>query len=162
MYPDHLVALMNRINSCLSPGLRLNHLDGSQRERMPEPSLEWMLNYDPTEGVHASLILPLTHRYFEIVQRKDYGGQILRPFFTGIIPNFDFENEKDQTIARLIALLESELTSAGAISNHNVNIVARKRPKPRRSLNVNIGQPIRAFRHRWLKRLNGVIARIRS
>jgi hypothetical protein len=90
-----------------------------------------MLNYDPSEGVHASRILPLTYQYFDVIQRKNYGGAIMRPFFTGILPNFDFDDPKDQTVSRLIIFLEQELTRHGILPHHNTNVVARRRAVPR-------------------------------
>ena len=47
-----------------------------------------MLQHDPSEGVHASQILPLTYQYFDVIDRRDYGGSIMRPFFTGILAEF--------------------------------------------------------------------------
>ena len=93
-----------------------------------------MLEMDPSEGVHASDILPLTYQYFDIVERLDYGGTILRPFFTGILNNFDFDKEGDKTIIRLIVLLEKILTRHSIIQHSNTRIVAKKRQKPRKPL----------------------------
>ncbi len=86
-----------------------------------------MMRHDPSEGVHASQIMPLTYRYFDVVDRRDYGGAVMRPFFTGILPNFDWEDPKDQTVARLIVLIEQLLTRHGIIPNYHSHVVARRR-----------------------------------
>jgi hypothetical protein len=51
----------------------------------------------------------------------------MRPFFTGVLPNFDFTDAKDQTIARLIVLIEQLLTRHGVIPNYHTSIVGRRR-----------------------------------
>src|SRR5581483_8385232 len=86
---------------------------------------------DPTEGVHASQILPLTYRYFEVIDRRDYGGTIVRPIFNRILLNWNFESDqKDQTIAQLVVLLEQELLRHAGMPAHNAIVVARPRPEP--------------------------------
>jgi SAM-dependent methyltransferase len=129
-FPPDLMEIMNLLNDCLGAPYRFDALAQAPRERMQEPSLEGMLAADPSEGVHASRILPLTYRWFDVLQRRDYGGTILRPFFTGILPNFDWDDEKDQTVARLIILVEQLLLRHGVIPTYHTNVVARRRPAP--------------------------------
>jgi ubiquinone/menaquinone biosynthesis C-methylase UbiE len=133
-HPPELIALLDRVNACLAPAYRRDFESGAPREHVAAAPLEWMLAYDPTEGVHASRILPLTYQYFEVIERRDYGGAILRPFFSRILTNWDFTDPKDQTIARLIILLEQELTRVGAIPTHQTLVVARPRPHVLRPL----------------------------
>ena len=140
--PDHLLFddftldLMDEIDGCLSEKYRFDSPHNEFRTGVRRPTLKQMLEMDPSEGVHSSDILPLTYQYFEIIERLDYGGTILRPFFTGILNNFNFEKSEDQTIIRLIVLLEKLLTRHSIIQHSNTRIVARKRPKPRKPLTV--------------------------
>ncbi len=130
-YPPEFEALLDRINACLAPDLRRDYETGEVRHSLGSCPLELQLERDPTEGVHASDILPLTYRYFEVLQRWDYGGAILRPLFSRILRCFDFVRDpKDQTIAQLLVLLEEELYRAGVIPTHNTIVVGRKRPEP--------------------------------
>ena len=129
LYDDHVIAIMNRIDACLAPGYRWDHLAKHERQGVPKPDLQWMLQHDPSEGVHASQILPLTYRFFDVIDRRDYGGSITRPFFTGILPNFDWNDPKDQTVARLVVLLERLLVEGGAIPSYQTAVVARRRPQ---------------------------------
>ncbi len=109
-YPPELEALLTRINACLAPQLRRDFESGEVRETVEKCPVEIQMQRDPTEGVHASRILPLTYRWFDVVERLDYGGTIMRPLFNRILLNWDFPNDpKDQTIAQLIVLLEHEL-----------------------------------------------------
>jgi SAM-dependent methyltransferase len=137
MYEPEVLAIMDRIDECLAPQYRWDHLARHQRQHVPKPNLEWMLQHDPSEGVHASRILPLTYQWFDVVHRADYGGSIMRPFFTGILPNFDWNDPKDQTVARLVILMEQLLTSHGAIPHYNTSVVARRRDVPRPPLTAS-------------------------
>lgn len=137
IYDEHVMSIINEINACLSPQLRWDTLSKSQRDSLPQPSLEWMLNHDPSEGVHASDILPLTYQYFDVVRRRDYGGTIMRPFWVGILPNFDFADPKDATIGRLIVLIEQLLTRHSIIPHYHTTMVARRRDVPRQPLSAD-------------------------
>ncbi len=127
IYDPHVMAIMNEINECLAPAYRWDHLAHHERHEVPKPSLDFMMGHDPSEGVHASRIMPLTYQYFDVVHRQDYGGAIMRPFFTGILPNFDWNDPKDQTVARLIILAEQLLTRNGVIPNYHSAVVGRRR-----------------------------------
>jgi len=130
-YPTELEALLGRVNACLAPELRRDFETGEVRQSVDACPVEVQMERDPTEGVHASQILPLTYRYFEVVERLDYGGTIMRPLFNRILLNWDFPNDpKDQTIAQLVVLLEQELLRAGVIPTHNAIVVARPRSAP--------------------------------
>lgn len=130
-YPEPLAELLTRVNACLTPELRRDFETGEVRERVEACPIELQMERDPTEGVHASRILPLTYRYFEVIDRRDYGGTILRPLFNRILLNWDLERDpKDQTIAQLIVLLEQELLRHGAIPTHNTVVIARPRAEP--------------------------------
>lgn len=134
IYHPEVMEIMDEINACLAPQYRWDCIRKENREVPPRPSLEWIMGYDPSEGVHASRILPLTYQFFEVLDRADFGGTIMRGFFTGILPNFDFTDPKDQTVASLIVLIEQLLTKHGVIPNYHTGIVARRREKPLPSL----------------------------
>ena len=136
-YPPELEALLGRVNACLAPQLRRDFDSGEVRTSVTACPIEVQLQRDPTEGVHAAEILPLTWRFFDVVERYDYGGTIMRPLFNRILLNWDFENDpKDRSIAQLIVLLEQELLRAGAIPTHNTVVVARRRAEPRPPLSA--------------------------
>ena len=127
MYEPEVLAIMDEVNDCLAPKYRWDVLAKQTRTMVPRPSLEFMMGHDPSEGVHASRILPLTYRWFDVLHRQDYGGAIMRPFFTGILPNFDWADPADQTIARLVILIEQMLTRTGVLPNYHSAIVGRRR-----------------------------------
>lgn len=138
MYDDNVMSILDRINDCLDSRYRKDELRGGEpRSSVPRATLEWMMDMDPSEGVHASMILPLTYQKFEVVHRFDYGGTLMRPFWVGILNNFDFNDAKDQTIARLIGLIESLLVEKDVIPTYHTVVAARKtkdsRPGPLKS-----------------------------
>lgn len=134
MYHKQVMDIIDEIDACLAPGYRHDHLVNRLRHCVPAPSLEWMLQHDPSEGIHASRILPLTYQYFDVIDRADYGGTMVRPFFTGILRNFDWNDPKDQTVASLIVLMERILTRTSVVPHYQTAIVAKRRETPRAPL----------------------------
>lgn len=145
--PDHLLFddktldFMDGIDACLAPHYRRSTLLGGEvREGVARPTLEQMVTMDPSEGVHASLILPLTYKYFDVIDRRDYGGTFLRPFFTGILQNFDFDDPRDQTIARLIVHMEDVFLSNSLIQHSHSIVVATPRVEVRNLEPSDVGR----------------------
>ena len=126
MYHDKVMAIADRINLCLDERLRFDVLRNEVRSAIPRATMEWMLEMDPSEGVHSSMILPLTYQKFDVIQRFDFGGTLMRPFWVGILPNFEFSDYKDQSIARLIGLIEELLIDNGVIPTYHTIVAARK------------------------------------
>ncbi len=54
MYHERVMGIIDEVDACLAPCYRHDHLAGRLREGLPPPSLPWMLQHDPSEGVHAS------------------------------------------------------------------------------------------------------------
>jgi SAM-dependent methyltransferase len=135
--PDHMqyepkvIELLNLIDNCLAEKYRFDHQRGAIRTQPPYATMAQMLDMDPSEGVHASRILPLTYQYFDVLHRGDYGGTFMRPFFTGILPNFDFTTPADQTIAKLIILIEALMMEQSTVPSHHTRVVAKRRETPR-------------------------------
>ena len=134
MYHPHVTKIVDEVDACLAPCYRHDHLAGRLREGLPPPSLEWMLQHDPSEGIHASRILPLTYQYFDVLERVDFGGTMVRPFFTGILRNFDWDDPKDRTVAALVVLTEQLLTRYGVVPHYQTAVVAVRRETPRAPL----------------------------
>jgi len=141
--PDHhifepdVLSIGDEVHDALSDRYRFDSQLKSVRTKVPRPNLEWMLNFDASEGVHASQILPLTYKYFDVTYRGDYGGALMRSMLPGILLNFDFDDEKDQTISRLIILIEDMLTRYGVLPNYHTRVVAEKRFIPLDDRDIN-------------------------
>ena len=126
MYERQVMDTLDEINDCLAPQYRWDVLRQATRNEVPGATLDWMLQMDPSEGVHASMILPLTYKYFDVIHRVDYGGTVMRPFFVGILPNFDFSDPKDQTVASLIIKMEELLVRHGILPSYHTRLVGRR------------------------------------
>ena len=135
LYETEVMKIMDEINDCLAEEYRWDVMRKETRTAAPRATLEQMLHLDPSEGVHSSRILPLTYKWFDVVYRGDYGGSIMRPFWVGILPNFDFSSDpKDQTVARLVILMEQFLTRYGVIPHYHTKVVGRRRDTPLQDL----------------------------
>lgn len=136
MYESEVMCILDEMNDCMAPTYRWDVLRQNTRVEVPRATLDWMMQMDPSEGVHSSMILPLTYKYFNVEFRRDYGGTILRPFFVGILPNFDWNDVKDQTIAKQIVLMENLLVRHGVIPSYHTRVVGKRRNIPRTDLTV--------------------------
>ena len=136
LFDNKTLDLMDEIDRCLDSRYRHSVQTNAIREGVSRPTLQNMLDMDPSEGVHASDILPLTYQYFDVVDRGDYGGTFMRPFFTGILRNFDFNDHSDQTIGRLIVLIEDLMLRYGIIAHAHSRVAATRRDTPRAPLTV--------------------------
>jgi SAM-dependent methyltransferase len=81
---------------------------------------------DPTEAVRSSEILPAVERYFQIEERRDYGGN----FLALIHPNLRLDSlrpaERDEVLLSIIEA-EKEHLKSGASSYYTV-LIASPRP----------------------------------
>jgi ubiquinone/menaquinone biosynthesis C-methylase UbiE len=159
--PDHMLFdektldLMDEIDRCLGERYRQSVQTNAIRQGVSRPTLQNMLDMDPSEGVHASEILPLTYQYFDVVERGDYGGTFMRPFFTGILRNFNFNDQSDQTIGRLIVLIEDLMLRYGVISHAHTRVAAKRRETPRAPLTQEQRSRIAHSDWRGLELLDG-------
>ncbi len=84
---------------------------------------------DPTEAVASSNILPAIAREFDILEQRDYGGNLLSVIYANLrrpdgvppSPRADF----DAAVARLLDA-EDDLLRAGRLSYHTVVLAAAK------------------------------------
>ena len=95
--------------------------DGSLKPLVTRPTIQEMLDADPSEAVRSSRIEPLLKERFRILDRREIGGTLLHMGLSNIAQNFDPMIEEDrywvtQLFEREDALLnENALTSDFAI-----------------------------------------------
>lgn len=73
MYEPEVMDLMDEVNECLAPSYRWDVLRQTTRDEVPRATLEYMLDMDPSEGVHSTQILPLTYKYFDVNWKNGVG-----------------------------------------------------------------------------------------
>lgn len=94
------------------------------------PEICSMVVNDPSEAVRSSEMLGVLERYFERIDRRDIGGTLLNPVLSGILENFDEEDDLDRSFMSVVALLEEMLIQGGLIPSDFVVDVYRRRPSP--------------------------------
>ena len=80
-----------------------------------------------SEGVRAAEALPLAREKFDVEVFKPSGGTILYELLRGRIHNFDDEDEKDNTILRLLFIFEKTLIERGWLPSDFGMFVARRK-----------------------------------
>lgn len=100
---------------------------GRIKETIEKVPKEIMDRNDPSEAIRSEEIIPLFYRFFDVIEKIEWGGTILHPLFHKIVGNFDINNEKDKTILDLIFIFEQVLLKEGVISSDFVLLIGRKK-----------------------------------
>jgi O-antigen biosynthesis protein len=95
-------------------------------ETFARPSYAAMVAGDPSEGIRSSAIIPLLETYFEIVDRRPYGGTILHWLLADIIHNFD-PDARPEDAAELDRLFAEErrLIEEGVLQDNFELLIVR-------------------------------------
>jgi hypothetical protein len=100
---------------------------GRIKETIEKVPKEIMDRNDPSEAIRSEEIIPLFYRFFDVIEKIEWGGTILHPLFHKIVGNFDINNEKDKIILDLIFIFEQVLLKEGVISSDFVLLIGRKK-----------------------------------
>lgn len=100
---------------------------GTVKQRAERPSIDSMNAYDPSEAVRSADIVPLVDRYFNVVERADFGGTLLHLLLRDIAGNFSESKEEDITILKLLCYFERTLIAERVIPSDFAFIVAAPR-----------------------------------
>jgi SAM-dependent methyltransferase len=108
-WTEKQINIANELLEILPKKYKVDLTSGDLKERIYRPSIEFMNDYDPSEAIRSSDIVPLIAKYFDIEERIDYGGTILHILLQNIVGNFDPSKEEDIAILRLLAYMEEIL-----------------------------------------------------
>jgi 2-polyprenyl-3-methyl-5-hydroxy-6-metoxy-1,4-benzoquinol methylase len=125
-WTDEVLAEVNRVLATM-PSRYRRQVSGGMKKKETRVPIEKMIEIDPTEAVRSEDILPLTGKYFEVLEKREYGGAILMPLFMNIIGNFDASREEDRRILDYCLKLEKELLEDGVLPANGVAVVCRKK-----------------------------------
>ena len=89
------------------------------------PSARDVIANDPSEAIRSEDILMVLHQYFEIVEKRDWGGNIMQFLLHGIAGNFSDENDESQALIRMLFNIEDTLIQCGEFKSDFSYIVAR-------------------------------------
>jgi len=125
--PPGLRTLIDGLLQTLPVHYRVNVFtnDGATRDEYIVPTIEQMIAIDPSEAVRSSEIMTALRERFEIIEYKPYGGGIQHQLFSGIMGNFNPDNQEDARLLNAISDLEMSLESVGAVPSDFAVIVAR-------------------------------------
>ena len=82
---------------------------------------------DPSESVRSDEILEIIVRYFDVVEKKEWGGNICQFLLAGIADNFTDEDSCSQLLIRMIWKIEDTLLACGELKSDFAYVVARRR-----------------------------------
>ena len=121
--------VLNEVNQVLAtmPSRYRKQVSGGLKKKEERVPIKKMIEIDPTEAVRSEDILPLTGRYFEVLEKREYGGAILMPLFMNIVGNFNASREEDRRILDHCLNREKELLRDGVILANGVIVVCRKK-----------------------------------
>jgi SAM-dependent methyltransferase len=126
-WTDQQLVIMNDLLEILPGKYRTNiSSPGHVKDKIYKPSVTEMNSYDPSEAIRSAEIIPLLPRYFNILEKIDYGGTILHILLQDIVGNFDPENEEDLAILKLLTYFEEILIRSNVLPSDFALIVAQK------------------------------------
>jgi SAM-dependent methyltransferase len=99
---------------------------GRLKERVERPSVAKMLVLDPSEAARSSELISTLYRYFDIVERRDYGGTLLHTLLADIAVNFTHDS-LDEELLDIIFRLEDVLLATGDLQSDFAVIIAKKK-----------------------------------
>jgi hypothetical protein len=82
---------------------------------------------DPTEAIRSDEIIGVLQQYFEIIEKKEWGGNVLQYMLAGISGNFTPEDESLRDRLRMLTNIEETLIKYGELKSDFAYIVARAR-----------------------------------
>lgn len=91
------------------------------------PSVSAVMSLDPSEAVRSAEIVGVLQRDFEIVERKDWGGNILQFLLAGIAGNFVETDPCSQLLLDMLLGIEDTLLACGEFESDYAFLVARPR-----------------------------------
>ena len=101
---------------------------GRAKPAMQRPTIEAMIDADPSEAIRSADILEALDPYFEIIERRDIGGTLLHLALGDIAQNFDPSNAEDQQHLQRLFDLEDQMLADGTIRSDFVVVTATPRP----------------------------------
>ena len=122
-----VTGLINKLRDILPEKYRKSLFtnDGSLIYPYAPSPVEHFEKHDPSEAVRSGEIISTLKMYFDILEYRPYGGAIMHMLFSGIMGNFDENDEADVALVRTIATFEETLESAGVIGSDFAAIVAK-------------------------------------
>lgn len=113
---------------------------------------------DPSEAIRSSEIPAFVREFFDVVEWKPFGGQVVDLVFPAVTADWTNSPEGNRCVAEMLAL-EDEQLAADAGSSHHLFAVGRRKPLARLAMPL-ARQVVKAVKRRIPRRLrNGRLRR---
>lgn len=98
----------------------------SEKKLVNFPTARDVIAADPSEAVRSDEIIEVLQQDFEIIEKKDWGGNLLQFLLADIAGNFvDEKNEHAQAYLRMLINIEETFLQSGEFESDFTYIVAR-------------------------------------
>ena len=98
-----------------------------QQDTITFPTERSVMSIDPSEAIRSSDIVPVLKQQFDIIEKKDWGGNILQFLLHGIAGNFANEDAHSKLLLKMLINIEETLLECGEYTSDFAYIVARPR-----------------------------------
>lgn len=126
-FPSRQIEVVNALLAIFPRRYRVLWNGASLKPKLFRPSRLRMILRDPSEAVESSNILPLLRNMFEVVEIKEYGGNILQLLLSGIGHHFLDGSEESQRLLQICFDVEDALLARGEFKSDFIVAVCRKR-----------------------------------
>jgi 2-polyprenyl-3-methyl-5-hydroxy-6-metoxy-1,4-benzoquinol methylase len=99
---------------------------GVEKKTIAFPTVRDVIAADPSEAVRSGEIVLVLQQYFEIIEMKALGGNILQFLLADIAGNFS-RDEQGQALLKMLMNIEETLLMCGELTSDFAYIVARPR-----------------------------------
>lgn len=125
-WTDKQLNIINNLLQILPEKYRSIKKGSAIKTNYIKPTIEEMNRIDPSEAIRSEDILRLLPKYFEIVEKKDFGGTILHLLLEDIAVNFDYNNSKDMRMLNMLFEIEDAFLETGEIGSDFAVVIAKK------------------------------------
>ncbi len=128
-WTDKQLQLANDIFRLLPAPLRYDLTHKNTKTEIRRPSVEEMMQADPSEAVRSAEIEALLRRYFQILEEKNWGGTLNHLIFEDTAGNYDLEHPWHNAILELLIHHENCLIENGVLPSNYKFFVAGAKPR---------------------------------
>jgi 2-polyprenyl-3-methyl-5-hydroxy-6-metoxy-1,4-benzoquinol methylase len=122
---DFFDIILRRVNAYMS---RIRGQD-RLKQMVTFPSREEVIAVDPSEAIRSEEIVDVIERNFEIVEKKEWSGQIIPWVLDGILHHFSDQDVSSQVILQMLLSIEDALLTCGEFRSEFAYIVAQPMKK---------------------------------
>ena len=98
---------------------------GREKKAIVFPSRRDLIQVDPSEAIRSEEIEQVLQADFEIIEKKDWGGNVLQFLLSGIAGRFSVNDQRSQDLLNMLITVEDTLLECGEFKSDFAYIVAR-------------------------------------